>query len=359
MRSLPPPDLLKQISNSASVADFEGSFPHVRYEVDRYLKLAGCDFHSFSSILDMGCGVGRFAYAMAPVLQDNQELFGCDLDARCAKWSAENAGYAEVVRNSLHPPLPWPNEKFDFIYALSVFTHLTFEHQLRWTWELLRVVKPGGTVMITTHGLGHLGPALTGSLDWQNREYFLIDESAIFASLSIGGGESIEGQTEVAAFHNREAVARQFEPLSLTLHEHVSNMAGGQSMNILTKAVSGSPAIFAADVIQSGSDGARVRVPDSPSAARRELRGFLQLPTARFDLQGLQVAVTYNTGNGTSRKEFAKLRTPVCLGPHHRMSFRSELVDAMPGSAVSIRLEHQGGDPLPAQPVAPHWAMFF
>ena len=355
MRKLPPPDLLNQISNSASVADFEGSFPHVRYEVERYLGFTGRKFHDLHSILDMGCGVGRFSYAMAPYLGEDQKVYGCDLDPRCANWSAENAGYTEVVQNSLQPPLPWPDEKFDFIYALSVFTHLTFDHQLRWTWELLRLLKPRGVMMITTHGLGFLGPALVNNPDWQNREYLLIDESAIFAALSIAGGDSIEGQREVATFHNREAVAMQFDPLTLDLHEPVSSMAGGQSMNILAKTTPGG--ITVADVIECNDEGARIRAPNPPFG-EAGLRGFLRLPTARFDIQSLWVAVRYSTSSGESRQERVRLRTPVCLGSHHRLSFRSGLLDVAPGSMVTVGLERQDGTVIPAQPHNLHWALF-
>lgn len=352
-RKLPPADLLYQISNSSSVADFEGSFPHVRHEVERYLQLIKRNFHDLHSILDLGCGVGRFSYAMTPQLRENQKIFGCDLDPRCAQWSGENAGYAEVVHNSLQPPLPWADEKFDFIYALSVFTHLTFEHQLRWAWELGRLLKPGGVIMLTTHGLGFLGPALVNNVDWKNREYILIDESAIFAALSISGGDAIEGQREVATFHNRETVALQFDPLTLDLHQPVSSMAGGQSMNLLTKSAT-TGHVYAANVIKRNDAYAHVRAPDSPSI-EQELRGLLRLPSARFDLRSLWVTVRYTTSDGTPRQERDRLRTPVCLGPHHQLSFRSRLQDIAPNSLITVQLEFQDGTVVPVHPQNLHW----
>jgi hypothetical protein len=40
----------------------------------------------------------------------------------------------------------------DCIYAISVFTHLSAELQDLWMKELRRIVRPGGHLLITTHG---------------------------------------------------------------------------------------------------------------------------------------------------------------------------------------------------------------
>ncbi len=42
------------------------------------------------------------------------------------------------------------------MYALSVFTHLTDELQLAWRDELRRVLRPGGRLILTTHGRSYL-----------------------------------------------------------------------------------------------------------------------------------------------------------------------------------------------------------
>jgi len=54
--------------------------------------------------------------------------------------------------NALAPPLPFPAEGFDLVYALSVFTHLTAPLQGDWMHELRRVVVPGGHVVLSVHG---------------------------------------------------------------------------------------------------------------------------------------------------------------------------------------------------------------
>ena len=52
----------------------------------------------------------------------------------------------------MHPPLEFNDNKFDFIYAISVFTHLSENVALEWIRELMRVTKPGGNWMIWTNG---------------------------------------------------------------------------------------------------------------------------------------------------------------------------------------------------------------
>ena len=41
---------------------------------------------------------------------------------------------------------------FDCVYAISVFTHMSEELQFSWMRELRRIIRPGGYVLITTHG---------------------------------------------------------------------------------------------------------------------------------------------------------------------------------------------------------------
>ena len=53
-------------------------------------------------------------------------------------------------------PLGFPDGTFDFIYSISVFTHLTEASQRFWMNELFRILKPGGYLLFTVHGLSRL-----------------------------------------------------------------------------------------------------------------------------------------------------------------------------------------------------------
>src|SRR5207244_7454476 len=60
--------------------------------------------------------------------------------------------FMHARKTQLEPPLPYPDEHFDFLYAFSVFTHLSVELARRWIIELRRVVKPDGLLWFTIHG---------------------------------------------------------------------------------------------------------------------------------------------------------------------------------------------------------------
>ena len=59
-------------------------------------------------------------------------------------------------RESTRPPLAYCAGQFDFIYSLSVFTHMPETMQYAWVNELRRVLKPGGYLLVTTHGERYL-----------------------------------------------------------------------------------------------------------------------------------------------------------------------------------------------------------
>jgi SAM-dependent methyltransferase len=80
------------------------------------------------------------------------DIHGCDVDPRLVSWCGDHLPFGHFDVNRLSPPLPYPDDRFDLVYALSVFTHLPEALQRAWIAELRRVVRPGGWLLITTHG---------------------------------------------------------------------------------------------------------------------------------------------------------------------------------------------------------------
>jgi SAM-dependent methyltransferase len=83
-------------------------------------------------------------------------LYGVDYNLRLVNWCRANLPFAEFAFNQAASPLKFAAETFDFIYSISVFTHLTEENQQFWMGELTRVLKPGGYLLVTVHGTTRL-----------------------------------------------------------------------------------------------------------------------------------------------------------------------------------------------------------
>ncbi|KLD62599.1 hypothetical protein Y882_15320 [Dyella japonica DSM 16301] len=102
-----------------------------------------------AKILDYGCGYGRIARLMYAFVNE-ASFYGVDpWDRSIAICRADGLG--ENFRQSDYLPqsLPVDGQKFDLIYAFSVFTHLSERATLTALSALRDVVAPDGLLVIT------------------------------------------------------------------------------------------------------------------------------------------------------------------------------------------------------------------
>jgi SAM-dependent methyltransferase len=102
------------------------------------------------SVLDFGCGCGRVVRYWQHF--SRMRVYGVDTNRHLLRWCKMRLGFGDFRATGMRPPLPFEDKRFDLIYAFSVFTHLTEELQLAWMDELERVLRPGGYLVISTHG---------------------------------------------------------------------------------------------------------------------------------------------------------------------------------------------------------------
>jgi SAM-dependent methyltransferase len=125
-----------------------------RYDHDRLIELL--DNYSANrdglSILDFGCSSGRvLRHFQAEHDAKRWNLYGCDIQARAIQWIRQYLPkYFIAVNTSTLPHLPFADSTFDFVYGVSVFTHIKFQWDA-WLLELRRVMKPGAIMMQTIH----------------------------------------------------------------------------------------------------------------------------------------------------------------------------------------------------------------
>jgi SAM-dependent methyltransferase len=116
-------------------------------------------------VLDVGCGVGRFAVALAGYMSDQGSYEGIDVSARAIRvareWitpkfpelrfqrvAAYNGMYnaQEKAREESYR-FPFADASFDFVFSNSLFTHLLPDATFHYIQEIARVLRPGGRTL--------------------------------------------------------------------------------------------------------------------------------------------------------------------------------------------------------------------
>ncbi|MCC6537240.1 MAG: class I SAM-dependent methyltransferase [Bryobacterales bacterium] len=155
---VPPARLLVKVTGTPDPEQFLRSGAWAAEAIRDALARAGVRMDSLRALLDFGCGCGRVLRHWQG-LASTVEIHGSDYNAELTGWCAAHLPFARIGSNRLEPPLHYAAGQFDLIYALSVFTHLSEPLQDAWLVDLGRVLRPGGYLLITTHGeyfAGHL-----------------------------------------------------------------------------------------------------------------------------------------------------------------------------------------------------------
>ena len=108
-------------------------------------------FELSSNILDFGCGTSRILRYMIEFLPGPQ-YYATEVFDKNIEWGRRAFPEIRYLHQSNHPPLDFPDGKFDIIYAYSIFTHFEENLHLRWLSELHRILKDRGLIILTIHG---------------------------------------------------------------------------------------------------------------------------------------------------------------------------------------------------------------
>ncbi len=201
---LPPAFLRKRIHGSEDINTFEQVGRAVAADIVGYLgrvQGAGAEFRA----LDFGVGCGQILVPLQELARksslpaDSIDWYGSDIDSQAIDWcSAYLSARGKFVVNETMPPLPFPDRFFDFVYSISIFTHLPEAMQFAWLEDINRVMKPGGRAVISTHSFG--AP--------RKRK----EEKLIARGFHHGGGKGAEGLPDFyqTSYHTREYIEREW-----------------------------------------------------------------------------------------------------------------------------------------------------
>ena len=103
---------------------------------------------------------------------------GCDPNGPAIAWAQANLPGIEFFVSGNEPPLPIGDGELDLVFAISVWSHFEPTLGLRWFDEMRRILRPGGHLVFTTHGLtsvdfnqGHGTRSLEQSLEIERALY--------------------------------------------------------------------------------------------------------------------------------------------------------------------------------------------
>jgi SAM-dependent methyltransferase len=157
---IPPLSLVYKVTSSSSIAWFLRGGELAVQSMSHTLERNGFSFKNFTTILDFGCGCCRVVRHLKALTK--AELHGTDYNPDLISWCSRHLDFARFATNQSGPPLNYTDKYFDFVYAISVFTHLPEDLQIAWVKELSRILKPNGLLLITTHGAHYVSRLTPG-----------------------------------------------------------------------------------------------------------------------------------------------------------------------------------------------------
>jgi SAM-dependent methyltransferase len=131
-------------------ADYITTGKAERETIGKICASHGVELEAARDILDWGCSTGRVLRHFDD-LSDQTKLWGCDIEEKSIDWAQRHFdGRFRFFSTTLEPSLPVPDNSFDFIYGISIFTHISNNIDT-WLMEFRRVLRPGGAALVTVH----------------------------------------------------------------------------------------------------------------------------------------------------------------------------------------------------------------
>lgn len=197
---VPPMPILYDILGSC---DIEGFFRSGREHAVAIADII-CSSHDGRplDILEWGCGPARVLQFLDSPSGRQWKLYGSDYNSKTVDWCRNNLPHIGFFNNELEPPLQAESARFDVIYCISVFTHLSEPLHYQWINEIVRLLKPGGLFIGTFHGQNY-------------RDHLNQEEQKRFDNGELVVRDKIrEGKKNYASYHGERFIRNLLSPFS-------------------------------------------------------------------------------------------------------------------------------------------------
>jgi SAM-dependent methyltransferase len=155
-----PPEHVHAMARGATAA--AGGLYEADLVVDA-LASAGVAMTDVHSALDFGCSSGRVVRVLAAAYPEVR-WHGCDPNQAAIEWTAQSLPDIDFFLSHDAPPLPLADGSLDLVYAISIWSHFAPELGLRWFDEMHRLLRPGGHLVMTTHGFQSIAYYVDGGM---------------------------------------------------------------------------------------------------------------------------------------------------------------------------------------------------
>ena len=177
--------------------------------VDKMLEWSECPPEP-PRVLDVGCGIGGTSRHLAKSLGPNSKVQGITLSPNQVKRATELAAEQNLpnasfqVMNAL--AMDFPDDTFDLVWACESGEHMP--DKKKYVEEMIRVLKPGGTIVIATWCQRETPPAFTAEEEknlkflyeeWAHPYFVSIEE---YCRLMEGTDKMATGQRQLGEEHH-------------------------------------------------------------------------------------------------------------------------------------------------------------
>lgn len=150
--AIPPAELRYRVHGNLSQKAFLNVGRQVANNIRNCIEDVGGDWLSYNDILDFGCGSARVIRYFL-VEEMDKRFTAIDINQELIDWCAAHIDGVDWKLTPSNPPTEMADNSFDLIYGVSVFSHLDRELQAQWLKELNRLIRPGGLILLTIHGM--------------------------------------------------------------------------------------------------------------------------------------------------------------------------------------------------------------
>jgi SAM-dependent methyltransferase len=168
LRSSQPEDVRLYLQGAMNVVEI----------LQRSLETCGKNISSLTSCLEIGSGYGRIIRHISQVMPP-ANIYACDVIEEGSRFCAREFGVNYFPRSSLADMRN--ADRFEFIYLISVFSHLDSASISKLWSQIVRMLKPAGMAVFTTQGKVSAGQVEKYGAHWE------AEKAAISEALSSGG----------------------------------------------------------------------------------------------------------------------------------------------------------------------------